>query len=224
LAAALVRTVRHLASVLGRPSSDAAAYAQHVETGLRLNTVAEVPRFRRLARDWSRDLQPIRLRHVDLQLEVAALARSVDLLVEYERSSTSPAARAVPPMSSSAPSQGSSSSSASASTRTAQQDLPWNLDLRLQMASIERDLSISGHWDVRLPPEETTQLLAEATAATDEVRATQRTASIRWRLRVDLLDGTWLLSQWAQRDLPDKTQWMTGLLAEALKSLVAAIH
>jgi hypothetical protein len=51
LTAALMARFGTLPPFLGRPSSDAAAYAQHVETGLRLNTVAEVPRFRRLARN-----------------------------------------------------------------------------------------------------------------------------------------------------------------------------
>jgi hypothetical protein len=152
-------------------------------------------------------------------------------------------------------------------------DYDRDFSFRLVMAAIERDVSISGHWDVRLPPEETIQLLAEATAAMEEVRATQRTASIQWPdvdlhiepgpassdqavrlvgptttssswrrareiidgkaqdwanaplpvwLRVDLLDGTWLLSQWAQRDLPGKTQWMTSLLSEALNGGQAA--
>jgi hypothetical protein len=34
-------------------------------------------------------------------------------------------------------------------------------------------------------------------------------------LRFDLLDGTWLFSDWAQRPLPDKTKWMAALMAEA---------
>lgn len=40
-----------LPAFLGWPSSDAAAYAHLIETGLRVNTVAEVPRFRRLTKD-----------------------------------------------------------------------------------------------------------------------------------------------------------------------------
>jgi hypothetical protein len=35
-------------------------------------------------------------------------------------------------------------------------------------------------------------------------------------LRFDLLDGTWLFSDWAQRSLPDKTEWMAALVAEAV--------
>jgi hypothetical protein len=34
-------------------------------------------------------------------------------------------------------------------------------------------------------------------------------------LRADLLDGTWLFSDWALQDLPRKTEWMAALLAEA---------
>lgn len=32
-------------------------------------------------------------------------------------------------------------------------------------------------------------------------------------LRFDLLDGTWLFSDWAQRALPEKTEWMAALVA-----------
>lgn len=35
-------------------------------------------------------------------------------------------------------------------------------------------------------------------------------------LRFDLLDGTWLFSDWAQRSLPGKTIWMAALIAEAV--------
>ena len=35
-------------------------------------------------------------------------------------------------------------------------------------------------------------------------------------LRFDLLDGTWMFSDWAQRSLPGKTEWMAALLAEAV--------
>lgn len=35
-------------------------------------------------------------------------------------------------------------------------------------------------------------------------------------LRLDLLDGTWLFSEWAQKELADKTKWMAALLAEAV--------
>src|SRR5258708_26193632 len=36
-----------------------------------------------------------------------------------------------------------------------------------------------------------------------------------WR-RFDLLDGTWLFSDWAQRSLPHKTECMAALVAEAV--------
>lgn len=35
-------------------------------------------------------------------------------------------------------------------------------------------------------------------------------------LRFDLLDGTWMFSDWAQRSLPEKTEWMAALVAEAV--------
>ncbi len=35
-------------------------------------------------------------------------------------------------------------------------------------------------------------------------------------LRFDLLDRTWLFSDWAQRSLPEKTEWMAALIAEAV--------
>jgi hypothetical protein len=35
-------------------------------------------------------------------------------------------------------------------------------------------------------------------------------------LRFDLLDGTWLFSNWAQRPLPDKTEWMAALMTDAV--------
>lgn len=35
-------------------------------------------------------------------------------------------------------------------------------------------------------------------------------------LRFDLLDGTWMFGDWAQRSLPGKTEWMAALLAEAV--------
>lgn len=33
-------------------------------------------------------------------------------------------------------------------------------------------------------------------------------------LRLDLLDGTWMFSDWARRSLPEKARWMAALLAE----------
>lgn len=266
-----------LPAFLDRPGSDAAAYAQLVETGLRVGTVAEVLRFPRLVRDWSRDLQPTRMRHVDLQLEVAALARSVGLPVEFEKEFDLPGGSRRPAdvVINSESEQFIVECFCVYTDRATGSALDYNREFsfRLVVAAAERDVSISGHWNVRLPPEETAQLLAEATLAMDEVRVTQRTASIQWPgvelriepgpsssdqavrlvgptttssswrrareildgkaqdwadaplpvwLRVDLLDGTWLLSQWAQRDLPGKTQWMARLLSEALNGGPAA--
>ena len=140
-----------------------------------------------------------------------------------------------------------------------------NLGFRLHMIAI--DLRISGHWDVRLPPPEADQLLAEVqeTAAQVSAHGVARnvtrpgielhlapwsqpdgtevtlegpnTPAAGWRrargiinskaqdwvgspvavwLRFDLLDGTWLFSDWAQRSLPEKTEWMAALVAEAV--------
>ena len=259
-----------LPAFVGRPGSDAAAYAQLVETALRLDTVADVLRFRRLTKDWSHHLEPIRLGHVDLQLEVAALARSAGHAAEFEKpielsNSQRPADVVL----------GTESGSfivecfcvyTDRATGTAL-SYDRNLGFRLRMMAIDHDVSISGRWDVRLPEPETAQLLAQAAAAMDEARAGQHPAVVRWPgielrvepgplssdqavrligpqttspgwsragqiiegkaqdwadaplpvwLRVDLLDGTWLFSQWAQRDLPSKTQWMADLLAQTL--------
>ena len=45
-----------LPAYLHHPGSDAVAYAQLVATGLRLSAVGDVPRLRRLTKEWSRDL------------------------------------------------------------------------------------------------------------------------------------------------------------------------
>lgn len=129
------------------------------------------------------------------------------------------------------------------------------------------DVRLSGHYDVRLPEDETEDLLSEIEQTAAMVRAdavprdvTQPgieihlapwsasrdsevtlegpvTRGAEWRrargiinakaqdwagspmpvwLRFDLLDGTWLFSDWAQRSLPDKTAWMAALITEAV--------
>lgn len=65
-------------------ASNALAYAQLIETGLRLESLAGTLRLTRLTREWSRHLEGIRLLHVRLQLEVAALAQSLGASVEFE--------------------------------------------------------------------------------------------------------------------------------------------
>jgi hypothetical protein len=147
-----------------------------------------------------------------------------------------------------------------------------SLGSRLHM--LAPDLGISGHWDVRLPPNETDQLLAEVEAVAAQVTADgvsrdvtrpgiefhlapwssspdgteitlegPNTPAAGWRrarqlvnekaqdwvgspvpvwLRFDLLDGTWLFSDWAQRSLPEKTEWMAALIADAVGGTAVA--
>jgi hypothetical protein len=73
------------------PASNACAYAQLLETGLRLHSLAGVLRLRRLTREWSRQLELIRMLQAFMQLEVAALARFAGAGVEFERPVTLPA-------------------------------------------------------------------------------------------------------------------------------------
>jgi hypothetical protein len=75
---------RRLPPFVGDPASNAFAYAQLIETGLRLESLAGTLRLKRLTREWSADLGEIRLLHVWLQLEIAALARSLGATVEFE--------------------------------------------------------------------------------------------------------------------------------------------
>lgn len=41
-------------------------------------------------------------------------------------------------------------------------------------------------------------------------------------LRFDLLDGTWLFSSWAQQQLPQKTEWIAALIADAVSDAEVA--
>lgn len=41
-------------------------------------------------------------------------------------------------------------------------------------------------------------------------------------LRFDLLDGTWLFSSWAQQDLPQNTEWIAALIADAVSDAEVA--
>lgn len=62
------------------PASDAYAYVQLVETGLRLHSLAGTMRLRSVTKEWSSQLEPIRMLHASMQMEVAALARSLGRL------------------------------------------------------------------------------------------------------------------------------------------------
>jgi hypothetical protein len=260
--------VGSLPAFVGDPASNAIAYAQLVETGLRLESLTGTLRLKRLCKEWSSHLEEIGLLHTRLQLEVATLARSLGASVEFETptqlpSTTRPADVVV---------------TADGETLIAEcfcvytddntaESMSYDRNLGFQLQMMAIDLRISGHWDVRLPPVQTEQLLAEVRqtaalvsadgvsrdvmrpgiefhlapwSAPDGTEATlcgPNTPAAGWRrargiingkaqdwigspvpvwLRFDLLDGTWLFSDWAQRSLPDKTEWMAALVAEAV--------
>src|SRR5579864_8215420 len=65
------------------PASDAFAYAQLLETGLRLHSLAGALRLPSVIRQWSTHLEVIGMRHAWLQLEVAALARFIGAAAEF---------------------------------------------------------------------------------------------------------------------------------------------
>ena len=248
------------------PATDALAYAELIETGLRLDRLAGTLRLTRLTRQWSRQLELIQLRHGRLQLEVAALARSRGAAAEFETEFpevSRPADVVI--------TEGHWPLIAECfciyndvPTRDA---LAYDRDLGIRLQMIALDLKLAGHWDVRLPAAETAGLLAEVERVAAQVSADghERTvtrpgielrlgswappetpeatlegpttraqgwprargiiggkaqdwkgASVPVWLRFDLLDGTWLFSDWAQRSLPEKTEWMAALAAEAI--------
>jgi hypothetical protein len=254
-----------LPAFISDPATDALAYAELIETGLRLDRLSGTLRLTRLTRQWSRQLELIQLRHSRLQLEVAALARSRGAAAEFETEFpevSRPADVVI--------TEGHGPLIAECfcvyndvPTREA---LAYDRDLGLRLQMIALDLRLAGHWDVRLPAAETAELLAEVERVAAQVSAdghdrTVTRAGIELRLspwaspespeatlegpttraqgwprargiisakaqdwkgasvpvwlRFDLLDGTWLFSDWAQRSLPEKTEWMAALVAEA---------
>jgi hypothetical protein len=249
------------------PASNACAYAQLLETGLRLHSLAGVLRLRRLTREWSRQLELIRMLHAFMQLEVAALARFAGAGVEFERPVTLPATsrpadvgistEGIPLIAECFCVYNDQDTSAA---------MAYDQSLGHRLNIICLDVRLSGHWDVRLPAAETEELLAQVQHAASEVRADRvprdvtrpgvefrlapwsdpcegelllegpSTPGAEWRrargiingkardwagsplpvwLRFDLLDGTWLFSSWALCPLPDKTEWMAALMADA---------
>jgi len=66
------------------PASDAFAFAQLLETGLRLHSLAGTLRLRSVVRQWSSHVEVIGMRHAWIQLEVAALARFLGAAAEFE--------------------------------------------------------------------------------------------------------------------------------------------
>jgi hypothetical protein len=239
-----------------------------VEAGLRLERLAGTLRLKRLTNEWSRDPQEIRLLHVRLQLEVAALASSIGAAVEFEAPIELPLTRRPADVVISAEGEKLIAECFCVYTDDYTADAlayDRNLGFRLHMMAI--DLRLSGRWDVRLAPAETDQVLAEVEQTVAQVLADgvardvtrpgvelhlapwsapdgtevtlegPETSAAGWRrtrgiingkardwvgspvpawLRFDLLDGTWMFSDWAQRSLPGKTEWMAALLAEAV--------
>jgi hypothetical protein len=259
-----------LPQFVGDPANNALAYAELVETGLRLERLAGTLRLKRLTKEWSQDLQEIRLLHVRLQLEVAALASSLGASVEFEKQFQLPDTRRPADVVISAAGETLIAECFCVYTdddTAASMTYDRNLGFRLQMMAI--DLRLSGHWDVRLPRAETEQLLAEVEQTVAQVLADgdardvtrsgvelhlapwsppdgtevtlegPNTPAAGWRrargiingkaqdwfgspvpvwLRFDLLDGTWIFSDWPQRSLLEKTEWMAALAAEAVAS------
>lgn len=256
-----------LPAFLGDASSNAFAYGQLIETGLRLSSLGSMLRLRRVTREWSRHLEGIRFLHARLQLEVAALARGAGAAVEFETP--------IPEVSRPADVVITTGTGRLITecfciyndqrTRGAMQ-YDRELGFRLTMMAESLDVVVRGHWDIRLSAAEKEQLLSDAQATAENVSADGITRSVArpgiefifapgprppgealllegpdtrsagWRrasgliggkardwaaapdpvwLRADLLDGTWLFSDWAQQDLPRKTEWMAALLAEA---------
>jgi hypothetical protein len=262
------KSFKSLPQFVSDPDRNALAYAQLVETGLRLEYLAGTLRLKRLTKEWSSDLSEIRLLHVRLQLEVAALGRSIGAEVQFE--TPTQLADTIRPA--------DVLITAGDETLIAEcfcvytddftaDAMAYDRDFGFRLHIMAMDQRISGHWDVRLPPAETEQLLADVQEAVRQVAADgvsrdvtrpgiefhvapwsppdgtevtlegPDTAAAGWRrsrgiingkardwvgspvpvwLRFDLLDGAWLFSDWAQRSLPEKTEWMAALVADAV--------
>ena len=257
-----------LPALVGDPARNAYAYARLVETGLRLHSLGGVLRLPSLMNEWASDLSAIRMLHTLMQLEVAALARSLNATVEFETPIRLPqTSRPADVVISREGYQLIAECFCVHNDQRTREAMAYDqsFGLRLNMACL--DVRLSGHYDVRLPPDETDLLLAEVERAASDVKSDgaardvirpgielrlapwtapdgtavvlegPATPGAEWRrarekiagkaqawsgspvpvwLRLDLLDGTWLFSDWAQRPLPDKTQWMADLMADAV--------
>ena len=147
---------------VGDPANNAIAYAQLVEAGLRLDRLAGTLRLKRLTKEWSQDLQEIRLLHVGLQLEVAALASSVGASVEFETPIQLPKTRRPADVVMSAEGEKLIAECFCVYTDDYTTDsMAYDQDFGFRLHMMAIDLRLSGHWDVRLPAAETEQLLAE---------------------------------------------------------------
>lgn len=257
-----------LPAFVSDPASNAFAYAQLIETGLRLESLAGTLRLTGLTKEWARHLEEIRLLHVRLQLEVAALGRFLGASVEFETPIQLPeTSRPADVLITADAEKLITECFCIYSDVNTAESIAYDQNLGLRLHMIALDLRISGHWDVRLPSDETDQLMAEVQAAAAAVTADgvsrdvtrpgiefhlapwsppddtevtlegPTTPAAGWRrargiinakaqdwagspvpvwLRFDLLDGTWLFSDWAQPSLPEKTEWMAALAAEAI--------
>ena len=252
------------------PASDAIAYAQLLETGLRLEGLAGTLRLKRLTNEWSQHLEEIRLLHVRMQLEVATLALSLGASVEFE-TPVQLAERSRPAdvvIDVDGEQLIAECFCVYSDVNTAEAiGYDTRLGSHVTMTELRLDVRITGTWRVRLSAEDTAQLLAEIDATSAQVAADgvsrdvsrpgmnfhvgpwappagsevtlqgPSTSAAGWPraggivsakaqdwvrspipvwLRFDLLDGTWLFSDWAQRSLPEKTEWMAALIAEAV--------
>lgn len=250
------------------PASDAFAYAQLVETGLRLHSLAGTLHLPRVASQWSSQLEDISMRHAWIQLEVAALARFLGVAVEFETPVQLPdTERPADVVITAEDAQLVAECFCAYSDQDSRESMAYDQEFGFRLSMIGLDVRLSGHYDVRLPKDEAEHLLAEVEHAAAEVQAGAVSRDVirpgieihlapwsasgdpevtlegpvtpgaEWRrargkinskaqdwagspvpvwLRFDLLDGTWLFSDWAQRSLPDKTVWMAALLAEAV--------
>ncbi|MGW1917628.1 hypothetical protein ACWCQS_45015 [Streptomyces sp. NPDC002076] len=149
-------------------STHAFAYAQLIETALRLHVLPDVLRFKRLLKDWRRHLEPIRQLHVALQLEVAVLARATGGSVEFETptklpTTTRPADVVLAHGEDRIITEVFSVYSDLSTAGAMSYDI--NLGRRLHLATLMHDVVVSGHWDVRLDGEETDRLIDEVQQA-----------------------------------------------------------
>jgi hypothetical protein len=250
------------------PASDAFAYAQLLETGLRLHNLAGALRLRSVVRQWSRHLDVIGMRHAWIQMEVAALAKFLGADAEFEAPFQLPGAERPADVVITARDAGKIIAECFCiySDLDNRKSMAYDQQFGRRLNMTTLDVRLSGHYDVRLPEDETEQLLAEIGQAAAEVQADgiQRqvtrpgieihlapwsdpshteatlkgptTQGAEWRrangiihgkaqdwagspaptwLRIDLLDGTWLFSNWAQLPLQGKAEWMAALMAEA---------
>jgi hypothetical protein len=257
-----------LPAFIGDPASDAYAYVQLVETGLRLNSLVGTTRLRSLTKEWSSQLEPIRMLHAFMQMEVAALVRSLGAAAEFETPTQLPVtSRPADVVITMEDTELIAECFCIYSDQNTRESMSYDHDLGLRLNLIAMDVRLSGHYDIRLPRDETQQLLSEVEQAVAEVLADgvprdvikpgielhlapwsspdgtdvvlegPTTPGAEWRrargiiagkaqdwagsatpvwLRLDLLDGTWLFSDWARRSLPEKTEWMAALTAEAV--------